>query len=589
MKNRIATRLRSLLTPADDMAGGGALDFARDYRLELFMALLALAIIPLCGFMAFLVSVDWDEWQILIAANAVAKGSTLYLDVWDNHGPLLTWVLAGLIKLFDPASHEFIYFARGGMFLCQLATLLLAFFLVMRFVPGPRLTAILSVFFIGASPVFALKGVEIRGDNPMVVVWMLALVLWFWAWTREKLLLYFLSGLAVGACFFFSIKTLFLGVAAGTMFLVDMAQKRRLEWKPLLAFGLGSATSVAVLAVLLLARGSFADFWVSYIGQNADRPRPDSDDGYKSLKGASADWMNSVFAALVYTTIQSLRRKAPRSIAILAPCGIFLIIQYLFLIPTHHLQSVLVAIPVVSVLMAWSLLDLIRILPLGILKRPGLWRRGLFIAAILASIYAFIEHTDWEDLGYLNDEIEYADFLQGIIGKEAYLFDGLGVPLFNPRPTEYYSFVHTVRERLESGELELDIASTLDEKDVPYLLVDERVVDLPSAVREFATEHYLPMRWPPLWAAGKLLVHPEGSTFNIRIPGTYYYSADEGEVVLRIDGKTAANPVRLEEGVHTAEWKGGAAVGLCVLEPGVWMPVKDMEDFDAENWIIKKH
>ena len=95
----------------------------------------------------------------MVAAAGVADGSTLYTDIWDNHGPLLTVVLGGLIKWLDTQDHMLLMFGGRLLMLAMLVVILwLTDRLALRAWPDSPLDPPLALAVLLCSQVFSGNG-----------------------------------------------------------------------------------------------------------------------------------------------------------------------------------------------------------------------------------------------------------------------------------------------------------------------------------------------------------------------------------------------------------------------------------------------
>ena len=89
-----------------------------------YLVLLVGLLVVLYAVGCFTKGFDRDEWQTMVAAAGVADGATLYTDIWDNHGPLLTIVLGGMIRLLATQDHMVLMFGGRLLMLGMLITTL---------------------------------------------------------------------------------------------------------------------------------------------------------------------------------------------------------------------------------------------------------------------------------------------------------------------------------------------------------------------------------------------------------------------------------------------------------------------------------
>ncbi|MCB2154392.1 glycosyltransferase family 39 protein [bacterium] len=523
---------------------------------------------------AMLRGLDPDEVQMTAAAYAVAHGQQLYTQVWDNHGPLVAEGIAVLIRLFDPDSYEFLYVLRGVM-LALMSAGFVFFWRTSRhvFAEESRLPIIALILF-AASPALFEKSWEIRGDNPMNILWIASLMCWFAAWRKEKYILWLLSGALVGACFFFSLKTLFLGFSAGLMFIAAMIFRRKLMVVPLALYGAGSMITPAIMSIGFKISGNGAAFIEQFVGKNMDRARPPIFEGFDEFTDLSTIWAYATLLVLGWTAYRIARRKAPAEIAILWPAAAFLVFQYMFLMPTFHYQSLLVVAAPIALLSAWALCDVADSIARSNL--PITRREPIIVTGLVLAVIAMMDTERKAEL-ILPNEIALGNSWQEVIPKNTTVFDGYGHPLFRPHPFEYKAFVTTLRDRYEAGDLPIDVPRGLERENVLYVVYDKRVRKLGADVVLALRASMVPLKTPGLLAAGKVVERGDAEEVEVVIPreAEYYFgSAENGDAVewLLVNGDpvTAPGPVFLKADRVMLDWDGDGPLLLCVAKPDEW-------------------
>ncbi len=518
---------------------------------------------------------DEDEFQSMSLGILIAQGKLLYVDVWDNHGPLFSWVLAGLYSLFPWESHWVMLWGRILIFLCLLGTLAVTYRLAREIIPQPIYFPEVACLSLLLSELTAVAAVEVRSDNPMNLLWVSALLLWFRGWNSQRVRDFFWSGLLLGCAFWCSLKALVLGAAVGAMFLAGMVLQRRFLWKPVLAVGLGSVIAPLALLFVLDVQGNLGAFWNSYLLQNADRVRESFFIAFFIVLYWAPVGGSLLYFSLFYAARRVFRREAvPEKILLLLSCSGFLLFQYCFLLPTHHEQSTLPFVVTGALIQAWVLLLLIPHLDV---QRYAfirwLWpERPNLPALVLVLVLSTGALHQWPWVRSVQ-RIQWADGLLDRIAPGELVFDGIGLPLFRPHPTHYVSWVNALRARLREGSLDVDVPAELDRKDVRYIIRDFRVDSMGSAVDEFIGSHYRPLNYKLLWAAGKVVRQDadlKRQKVDIRVSGRYYWSVAEGGGSLQIDGNPAPNPVELKDGPHSLRWEGEGDLILSVAPPAQW-------------------
>lgn len=543
---------------------------------------------------AFTREITQDEVQMMSAAWHVTQGEQLYTQIWDNHGPLITWLLAGLIKLVTPESHAVFYLARFLMFLCLAATAWLVWVWARRQPTqfDSRLFAPLVLLFFLAMPVLAERGQEIRADVPFHLVWVAALVLWMRAWARRSLLWFLIAGLVLGIGFSLSLKTLMLGVAAGLMFITVMIRERRLMWIEMIVFGLGTAVVPLLLVLVMGPAGNLNEFWDAYVGQNIDRARPDLDDGIDELEDLDRLWTYLFLASFIYVGYRMFRRQAATWLACLWAGGLFLVIQYLFLLPTHHYQSFLPPLFPIAVVMAWTLLDLARRSRADLQRPLGAAKPNRIAAALIAALFVWLLVAHHKPIPEMPAQIADYNRILEVIPEDAGVADAEGHPVMRRHPLYYKAFVTTLRNRYEDGLLDFNFVDEVDSQDIPYLLYSKRMADLGDEVCAFISHNYIPLQADKTMAAGKILTHdtPTTAPLTIRIAGEYHWRLGERTQGLQLDGTPAPNPLTLADGQYQLTWPGDEPLVLSIAPPEHWgnwpalleAPLADEDDYKKD-------
>lgn len=524
-----------------------------------------------------------DELQMLSAATAMRRGQQLYVDTWDNHGPAVTWLLAGLLDIFGTEDYSVLIPLRLT-FLGFFAITCGVFLLWMRALGGRREMAPMALLCLLCSPFLTEKIFELRGDSVMMVLWVTSLWMWTAAERRESLWLHAGAGLVLGFCFWFSIKTLILGFSVGLMFVGLMMARHRIVMAPVLAFGAGSLVGPLTLWWRLHVEGLFDAFWRLYVSKSFDRERPGIFDGFNLMYEFAPVGTALLILSLIITGFALRHRRSvgmPIQLRLLWPAGVFLIIQFLFLIPTHHLQTLLPAIFPVSALMAWVLIET---LPPFFHRRRDRWwsaligpySRWLSVALLFVGLF----YKSLEPSLTLNQYVHFGNELLKAIPPHARAADAHGHPLFRENPLWIKSLVKTLVDRIregkkpEEGGLDFDFAAELAKHDVEYLVYSRRLGRLGEDTREQLRQRYIPLYPHRLMAAGSAFqsenVGTNERTLHIHVSGTYHWGIDPGIADLRLDGQPPPNPVELKDGHYKLSWRGAGRVVFCVAEPDYW-------------------
>ncbi len=530
---------------------------------------------------------DEDEFQAMVLAVHMAEGKRLYADMWDNHGPLLSYILAHIYENWGWPGHSVMFLGR--LFSLSLLPFTLFFFfrMVRELGPQPNYFPHLACFLLLFSSLFAQISVEVRSDIPLNLLWVASLYFWFRGRNRDRTALFFLSGFLLGCGFWFSFKTLVLGAAVGLMFLVDMVLKGRIMWKEVLLFGLGSALPPLAMAGALHHVGLLEPFIQSYIFQNTDRTPEFPLLGLGKLIAWDPISTPLLLCSILAGAWRLIKKQPfPRELILPLVCTWGLLLQFLFLLPTHHEQSALPMVVTASVMQAWFLLTVLPRLNTTrhaqkVLQRSPRRRTVTFVVLLLL-ISALL--NQWP-LFRSFKTIHWADRLLEEIEPEAHVLDGRGLPLFRPKISPYYSWVNTLRDRLRQGSLELDLVNLMEEKKLRYVVRDMRVNTMGEEVNGFIESNYIPSRVPLLWVAGKIIPRKDREEIpvEIRIEGLYHWHVmNSAEGKLRVNQTVAPNPVFLEKGKHFMSWGEGDGLILSTVELERLL----LEEFQGQKKIV---
>ena len=161
-----------------------------------------------------------------------------------------------------------------------------------------------------------------------------------------------------------------------------------------------------------------------------------------------------------------------------------------------------------------------------------------------------------------------------LLPEDAMLFEGVGLPLFQPRPFIYKAFVNTLCERIRKGQLGFDMVTALDRNNVAYAAWDKRMAKMGDEIRAFLRSNYLPLHDGGLLAAGTILpATSDGKVrWDVRIAGRYFRNAGAEQNIF-VDGLPMGCFVDLTDGPHSFSWTGSNAVVLSVAPPEQWAPL----------------
>ena len=150
---------------------------------------------------------DIDEMEALNTSWKIFKGEKLYVDIIQNHNPLLYYLIVPIFKIFGPTGMAF-RFIRFLMYLFFLLTTWSTYYLCK--ILTNKTTALISVIAVWSIPIFCIHGIEIRPDIPQISFSIIAVTLFFSYLKTKNDLHVFLSALSLGISFLFLQKAIFL-------------------------------------------------------------------------------------------------------------------------------------------------------------------------------------------------------------------------------------------------------------------------------------------------------------------------------------------------------------------------------------------
>ena len=527
--------------------------------------LAALLLVAHLAYGVFRHGIDLDEFQFLHEGWLLAQGQRQYVDFWDDHGPLLPALCSVFYRLGGSGDAAALYWNRGLLFCGLLASAALVRASAQRIRPGDAVFAGLALALYAASPILAQKGLEVRSDNLLQPLAALALYLWLRAAETNRMRDFALAGVALGAGFWVTQKTVLLGVAFGTAFAVRAAGERRIAWRAVAAFAATSLGGLALLALAQAAAGRFDAFFAAYAADSVRRRFPQSAFfGTLRAEAPLASALALLAAAVVIA--RTARRRAPVAVACVAAIAATVVLLYLFVLPTQFSHSLLPALPAVALTVAWAL----HALAVGE-RRPAGLARGLALVALVGAIGAFEVSRRGYSSASLARELASGARIASWVPPGAIFFDGGRLPVERARALYAPSLVLYVQWQISTGRFPVDVGAELERRDVAWWRLDGRARALERRLAEYRRENFLPVDGE-LWAAGRVLAPAAGGAgFENRVAADYWWRTASG-APLRIDGAPAPNPVRLADGPHRAEWDGAGPLVLSVVSLERWTP-----------------
>jgi HAMP domain-containing protein len=426
----------------------------------------------------------------------------------------------------------------------------------------------------------------------MNLLWMLSLWLQLRGLRRADPQLQFLSGIALGCVFGFSIKIVFVAFSAGLVFAAASWLQRRIPWKPVLSYACGFALPVVATLTFLWSSGMLRAFFDAYIGANVSRDHELTLRWFGRAYREYPFWMTMVTVGIVRPAWRIMRHRAEDAEFILLPVAAFLLFQFFFLLPTHNEQSLLPVQGPAALLVALAFWDWANT---GFLKKNARLATAVLAVAVIASAWAGWRLTTRHFLARnpLAMQVAAGNRLMELSAPGDYVLSGAGPPLFRRKPLYHHSLVNHVRHQHVIGALDLQIPAALERNAVRLVVCDARIAALRDSDREYIAAHYQPLEEKlidtayVMVAGGTAAVNGTSATVDVRVPAEYRFETLPVRGGIRQVAATSGTVVRLEPGPHSVTTVDGvttvvfaaAPIDLLAIDeitPGFSLPTGDM-------------
>jgi hypothetical protein len=531
-------------------------------RLAAALALVAFGLLAHLGYGSFHHASDLDEIQFLHEGWLIANGQRQYVDFWDDHGPLLPAVCSVFYRLGGSGDAPALFANRSLILGALLASAALVVSMARRLRPGDPAFAALALALFAASPILGHKGIEVRSDNFLQLFSALALLLWLRAAAARSVPGFALAGLALGAGFLATQKTVLVGVGFAAAFAVRAAFQRRLAWREIAAFGAAALVLPAALVLWQWREGGLAAFVSAYT--ESFRAPASRAAGLRTLRSEAPLASALALGATLVVLASAARRRLPIPIAAVFAIGATLVLLFLAGIPHHFSHTLLPVVVPVAIATAWALETLV----LGGGGTPTAARGAILLAAVCA-IGAFEVSVRRYPTPLLGRQLAAGERIASWVPPDAILFDGGRFPIERRRALRAPSLVLQVQRQILTNRFPVDVGAELDRRDVAWWSLDGRARAVERRWAEYRRENFLPVDGA-LFAAGKALPRDAagGAAFEIRVAAPYWWRTSG--TALRVDGAPAPNPVFLADGPHRAEWEGSGGLVLSVVPLDRW-------------------
>ena len=498
------------------------------------------AVIAYC-FLAFFREANVDEFQSLVNAFDVWRGQRLYIEFFDNHGPLMTWLAAPLFG-FWPDDHNMLYAVRLTMLITLSATSLAAFQVYRNWMfQTPHTTSIMStpstsstnsylpwlaVLLFLASPPMVAKGIEIRPDNFANLLWVASCYALTRAFYSRRKIWYVIAGLLLGGITGFTLKIATLLLVLACIWVARIVRERTIR-EPIAGGFLaaaGFALPSAIIVTILVVSGSFEGFLNCYLRSNLTRSFTGPWAELRRLSTTYAAWFVTSLIALIWTAWRMVRRRAtwPETFAFFAAA--ILLFQYLFLMPTKYVQSLLTCQMPQAFLNALLLSSTFRHfnLFLASVKNKTVASSAIPKAMLLIPLSACIYGAAWlfplftpksDNDTTLHEQIAMANKIAAAVRPHDKVFDPDGLTFLRPKPGPFHVFVSFLIDLHRDGLIDLNIPAMLAHENVNVVVVGRRLPRMGKSVMHPIRTDYL------------LTQNKENSTMRIAVKGRLLLNA----------------------------------------------------------------
>lgn len=486
-----------------------------------------------------------DEAQHAHVAWAWTQGLLLYRDVFDNHGPLFSWLHAWALRLIGERAD-----AITWLRLCMQAWYALALYAVWRM--GRRLytpnIAFYAMFIVALVPRFFLVSGQFRTDDMWMALWLAALAVVVaapprgWRW--------FVAGLLAGAALSVSQKTLvllfFAGLAGVVVAWAHRSPRPKARARVIACGIVGLLFVPALFGAWLAWRGDLGPAWYALVAYNTGGAQK----AYALPKLAIFLALSGLSIWLAFRHVRRMGREAfdwPVFLSLQA--GLFLLLVW-FVWPLITAQDFLPAIPPLVLVLSGA------IARLPWLRESAMRRRALGKLVIGAELIALVTTMPpWVDrLARQRDEL---GMVLRYTAPADTVMDAKGDAIFRMRP--YFPVIESMAMiRLREGSMADTIAEQLVRHRTMFVLRRR----LPAAADAFVEGNYLPAG-DEVWMAGlSVPAGPGVRMIDVALPGSYVLTDGKALVAASIDGAAVGKEWELGVGRHRIDSDNGRKLYL---------------------------
>jgi 4-amino-4-deoxy-L-arabinose transferase-like glycosyltransferase len=273
---------------------------------------------------------DHDELEHVHSAWYILQGKIPYLDFYQNHNPVLWFLIAPLILFFGKGT--VILFISRALMLLLLMGIALSVRSISREAGSSKREANYSALLVLSCTTVLNTAMEIRPDVPQVFFGLLSCLYFLRYLKNRQPLQMTCAGFFAGVSFVVLQKSVFFLMAVGIAMLW-LLWRKAVTWKMPFLYVLGCIFPIAVLSLYLIFTGCFGDYiltcWI--LNMNQLKPYSPLNRMFHSLIQNVAFWGLAVFSLWTYL----FRKRGGLALQMVSLWGV-LILACQFFVP--HLQ-----------------------------------------------------------------------------------------------------------------------------------------------------------------------------------------------------------------------------------------------------------
>lgn len=422
-----------------------------------------------------------DEFEHLHAAWLVSLGQLPFRDFFEHHSPLIWYLLSPLTKIFE--NDPDIIFAGRIFFLLLNIPLSLTLFLIINKIYNSKI-ALISLILVNSMTVFFINTLEIRPDVLLILFLLLAILTFFERQNNPAAILgagFFLS-LA-----FFSKQTALLSIPAFVLQLTIDSQKNNKQRLKSIAWLLASFSLLPIIYfIYLINTHSLSEYlnlaFLFNLTLNTTFHFPFYADLGRGLPQDYIFWLIGLIGLLIAAKT-AIKKRHPQYIFLFS---IFLLFTLpLFFIPAPYWQYFLPSIIILAIF-------------LGTVLKHIFYSthhfKYFFPTFLITLFFVFSAGLSgiWRNFESNQKQIISLENILNKTGPDDKIFDGIGSAIFRPNAYYYWNFPQSLQEAYKSNQIPNNLSSSLIENKAKYLILNDRLLNLPEKEKIFIEENYSP-------------------------------------------------------------------------------------------------